>query len=548
MSRTTQRLAALLLTTWSLQAGAQPLPVADRIAGPTADPIAGPIEGATMAPGATTGIAPDAIDDPKLSDRSSDDPAAAIASPTPIAPRSDADAAYDRDRARALEAARAGRFADAAAALAPLCARYPEDFPVHLDRAYYHLRAGDHAAAEAAYRAALAISPDSKDARLGLVDALLGLGRFADALGPAAALVKQYPETAIRNRHALALYRLDRFEESEAEYRRSLDGAPDDVDARLGLAFCLARRDEPGQARALFTDAARSRPGDLVAREGLALVGRPHRVTAWTAGSMQYLPNHPSRPSFWGLALGLDATLMDRIQLGAVYRHLGDIGGDTQRSAFTQDEGWFTLGYQRRAFGVALHAAFAQVSTSENASSAIGQNAVVFGLSARARAWAEFEGALAFSSYSNFNILQATLGVALPLHRMASLYLGGQVQAGPARIWPEAKLELRLRGERWSAAASAEYGPQHRLVDFAGASIYNIGDERQWALGARLSLPLFGPVSAFASYGYERFRTYDRLMPGPGPGPGPGQPPPIDPNRYTDTDSHRALLGVSVSF
>jgi hypothetical protein len=60
--------------------------------------------------------------------------------------------------------------------LAGPAAEWPQDFPLQLARAYYLLRAGAYAEAEAQYRVALALEPGSPEARQGLADARLGLG------------------------------------------------------------------------------------------------------------------------------------------------------------------------------------------------------------------------------------------------------------------------------------------------------------------------------------------------------------------------------------
>jgi hypothetical protein len=83
---------------------------------------------------------------------------------------------YDSTLAEARELAAAGRYAAAAYALQSAAETWPQDFPLQLARAYYLLRAGRYQAAADGYRTALALEPESKDARLGLDDALAERG------------------------------------------------------------------------------------------------------------------------------------------------------------------------------------------------------------------------------------------------------------------------------------------------------------------------------------------------------------------------------------
>jgi hypothetical protein len=91
----------------------------------------------------------------------------------PAAARADA---YEEALAGARHQAEGGHFAEAARALAEPAAAWPQDFPLQLARAYYLLRAGAYPEAEAQYRLALGLEPDSSVARQGLAEARLGRG------------------------------------------------------------------------------------------------------------------------------------------------------------------------------------------------------------------------------------------------------------------------------------------------------------------------------------------------------------------------------------
>lgn len=101
---------------------------------------------------------------------------------------------YEQAMARAAELERAGKPAEGAALLAPLSERYPQDLALHLRLAWLSYLAGHYVAAEAHYRGALALSPQSRDAQHGLAWALLKGGRRAEAHAQFKQVVERWPE------------------------------------------------------------------------------------------------------------------------------------------------------------------------------------------------------------------------------------------------------------------------------------------------------------------------------------------------------------------
>ncbi len=91
----------------------------------------------------------------------------------PAAVRADA---YEDALAGARQQAAGGHYLEAARSLEGPAATWPQDLPLQLARAYYLLRAGEYAAAEAQYRRVLDLEPGSDEARRGLEDAQLGRG------------------------------------------------------------------------------------------------------------------------------------------------------------------------------------------------------------------------------------------------------------------------------------------------------------------------------------------------------------------------------------
>ena len=83
---------------------------------------------------------------------------------------------------------------EAAAALEPLVAAYPQDYALLVRLGWLHFQAGAWEAASRRYGDALALNPESWDARLGLAWTAQRAGRRSEAAGRFAALTRERPE------------------------------------------------------------------------------------------------------------------------------------------------------------------------------------------------------------------------------------------------------------------------------------------------------------------------------------------------------------------
>jgi len=108
---------------------------------------------------------------------------------------------------------------------------------------------GDHAAALAAFDAALAADP-SVEAHIGRAASLYKLGRFDEARQAWQPLAER-EESSIRARAlfglGLAQARTDKVDEAIVSFRRYLSLRPDDVDGRFNLEWLLRRREQQRQ-------------------------------------------------------------------------------------------------------------------------------------------------------------------------------------------------------------------------------------------------------------------------------------------------------------
>lgn len=101
---------------------------------------------------------------------------------------------YARVTKRSIVLERAGEHARAAAQLEAIRSRYPQDFALQLRLAWLHFRAEHYELAERGYRRALALTPSSWEASLGLAWTRLRQGDRAAARAQFQSVLRQLPK------------------------------------------------------------------------------------------------------------------------------------------------------------------------------------------------------------------------------------------------------------------------------------------------------------------------------------------------------------------
>jgi len=120
----------------------------------------------------------------------------------------------------------------------------PPGAPAWFERALA-LEAADPAAAEAAYRKALALAPDLEEAYLNLGALLSDAGRFAELAALSDDAVVHCPASApIHFNRGVALDQLERLPEAVASYEQSLTLDPTLADAHYNLGRLLEQLDD----------------------------------------------------------------------------------------------------------------------------------------------------------------------------------------------------------------------------------------------------------------------------------------------------------------
>lgn len=138
-----------------------------------------------------------------------------------------------------------------------------------------HADAGDDAKAEACYREALALNPNTTFVQLpyNFGNVLARQGRWAEAEAAYAKAVALAPRhLGARNNHGLALARLGKFEAAFAEFEEALRLKPDSADTHLNYGAVLAEKGELDRAEAHLLRALQLNPESVAGHMQLAEV------------------------------------------------------------------------------------------------------------------------------------------------------------------------------------------------------------------------------------------------------------------------------------
>ena len=177
-----------------------------------------------------------------------------------------------------------------------------------IDRGVALQQRGDHAGAEAAYRAALASEPTNSQARCNLGVALAAQNRFAEAETEyLAALEGDADNEDVLFNLGNAQRRQGRFEESAATFLRLLALKPGHTLGRVNLGICRMSLGRPDEAAVEFAEAARLDPdapeAELYWAESLSRLGRVEESAQHFRRYTRLKPNDPK--GYHNLALQL---------------------------------------------------------------------------------------------------------------------------------------------------------------------------------------------------------------------------------------------------
>ena len=368
---------------------------------------------------------------------------------------------YAGAMARAAEPEAAGQAAQALDLLEPLAPRYTQDFTLQLRLGWLSLSSARYTRAEAYYRAAVALSPDSVDARHGL---------------------------------GWALARQGLCQEARTLLQAVLAARPEDPTARAGLALCPLRK------------LVILRPSASLS----AHIYQDHYLYSHAIGATVSLP-----VTLWEHLL-LAPTY--RYQRFGVESSLGALG--VLQDDFDQHELWMVAGAVFPSFGITAHYAWVHLSDdSVDDGHVIGLSGRVspmgdISLSATASLYSDM----------NVYQLSPAWRLLIPGARWLSVTVGAELQVadtggdysyqldGNLAVLGAGMLHISAALPRVSLWAGARVGDLVRPTSLYLSAVNNSFDREEWSAWAGASVSIVGGLSAHLSYaatGLENRYTTD---------------------------------------
>jgi len=143
-------------------------------------------------------------------------------------------------------------------------------YTASIRRGWLNYLLGSYADATVHYREALAVYPNSVEARQGLMLPLMALRRWTDVQRVADEVLAQAPgDYPARSRKAWAQYNGGRYAEAATTYRSLLGDYPSDVDMACGLGWALLKMGDREGAKRAFQSVLIIAPSHVSANQGM---------------------------------------------------------------------------------------------------------------------------------------------------------------------------------------------------------------------------------------------------------------------------------------
>jgi tetratricopeptide (TPR) repeat protein len=188
------------------------------------------------------------------------------------------------DAARAWQASytaeTSSNYDGALEALEQLPAAQRQGYLANFRRGWLNYCVARHAEAVAAYAKAIALEPESVEARVAQLLPLMASGRWPELIKAAQEALKHDPQNYLAlQRMAYAQYSSQHFPEAEQSYRRIVKLYPSDVEMLAALGWAVLRMGKQSEAGELFRSVLELSPKHVSATSGLqaASAGRGTR-------------------------------------------------------------------------------------------------------------------------------------------------------------------------------------------------------------------------------------------------------------------------------
>jgi FMN reductase len=348
-------------------------------------------------------------------------------------------------------------------------------------------------------------------------------GDYAGAARTLTAVVDDYKQDyAIALELAWALAGAGNDATAERAYRVALARAPASRDARLGLAWTLAREGRCGDARDM---AAPLRDGDAAsAMNRHCQASKRSGVAVYAAFDAYAFPGIASKSTGLGALAGLTGTSASGWTFGGAFRDTAFApASGSAASGFSQVEGYAHAGYEGRRLGLLLEGAVV-----DDGSALLGLSEHV-GASGR---WSPFGDLLldvSLSLYRDETVPRAALTWSLPVAGPLRLAPGFAAQDVAGQWLGNASLAALLSISGASTWVGVKWGPEERPAYLLAQVVYDLPERVAWGAWAGTRLHVAGPLSMFATYSFDRLHGT----------------PPLQP---ATSDAHMATAGAGLDF
>lgn len=151
-----------------------------------------------------------------------------------------------------------------------------QTYVYHFRRGWLLYLLGRHADAVASYERAIALTPTTIEARLGVMLPQMALRRWIDVEKVALEVLQRDALNYLASsRLAWSYYSLGRWADAATVYRRILTAYPSDVEMRAGLGWSLLKQGKAAEAAVELRQVLDIAPRHRSAREGLQAAGVP---------------------------------------------------------------------------------------------------------------------------------------------------------------------------------------------------------------------------------------------------------------------------------
>jgi tetratricopeptide (TPR) repeat protein len=336
-------------------------------------------------------------------------------------------------------------------------------------------------------------------AELARVESAAHQGKHPLALDRVRELSKRYPQDyQVALKHGWLAFQGGEHSEAQRAYRRAIALSAGAFDARVGLAWALAKGGERQAAARLFARLRKGQPHSEVVQAGV--VATRHKPSVYISpllafGYQSYEANIVK--SWASSALAGLRVAGERWWLQGAYRYSYFVTSDESIDDFDFHEAIAGLGYKGKRLGFSLGYAYLRDGSGFYDYAHIGAAELTYRLLGRIR----LRGSV--SAYSDLTVGSAAASWAIGLGPL-TITPGLELQRAGGDYYLAATAEMTLRWRWLYVGAGGAYGDRVRPVDLDRLSIYSTPETV--AYGGWLGVGFdFGRVGLTLTYAADRF-------------------------------------------